>query len=58
MSVSSILGGTVDDGPAPEYFGDLNLDQLVTAVTAGRQEYRLEPIFSARLRDSDAALGH
>jgi hypothetical protein len=54
LSFSSILGAAVDEGPEPEYFGDLNLDQFVTALTAGRQEYRLEPIFSARLRDPDA----
>ncbi|MGH7667385.1 MAG: MutS-related protein [Candidatus Dormibacteria bacterium] len=41
----------------PAYFSDLNLDQLVGAITAGHDEYRLEPFFYGHL-ESEAAVGY
>ncbi len=48
-------GAAVDaDQPEPGHFRDLNFDQIVAAVLAGREEYALEPFFRAPLTDVDA----
>jgi hypothetical protein len=39
---------------APAFFVDLNLDQIIEAVTLGKQEYNLKPIFHVSLKSVDA----
>jgi DNA mismatch repair ATPase MutS len=60
MTFHSILCEKTDDGAkretleAPVFFVDLNLDQIIDAVTAGKQEYNLKPFFNTPLNDIDA----
>lgn len=58
MTFHSILFERRDAVPAesvetPCFFGDLNLDQVVDAVTAGKQDYNLKPFFYTPLHDAD-----
>jgi hypothetical protein len=39
---------------APVFLVDLNLDQIVDAMTAGKQEYNSKPFFYTRVDDIDA----
>lgn len=60
MTFQSILFKRTEDSmkkeilEAPTFFVDLNLDQIIDAVTAGRQEYNLKPFFYISLNDIDA----
>ncbi|MBL7260072.1 MutS-related protein [Paractinoplanes lichenicola] len=44
-------GALPADAPEPGYFPDLQLDQLVDAVVAGRERHNLRPAFRVRLED-------
>ncbi|WP_214471019.1 DNA mismatch repair protein MutS [Mesorhizobium sp. dw_380] len=51
----SIFGEAPEEIPeTPACFVDLNLDQIIAAVTAGREEYELRPFFHASLHGVDA----
>ncbi|MCL4393221.1 MAG: DNA mismatch repair protein MutS [Chloroflexi bacterium] len=59
MTFHSILFETAEDSvdtktQAPDFFVDLNLDQIVDAITAGKQEYNLRPFFYSPLSTTDA----
>ena len=60
MTFHSILFERTEDSikketlEAPDFFVDLNLDQIIDAITAGKQEYHLKPLFYTSLNDIDA----
>ncbi|MDR3532625.1 MAG: DNA mismatch repair protein MutS [Rhodopila sp.] len=60
MTFHSILSPGAPDGVAnertdqPEFFVDLNLDQIVAGITAGKDEYNLTPFFYVSLHDIDS----
>jgi len=59
MSFRSILFEKIDNieketPEAPVFFVDLNLDQIIGAVTGGKQEYNLKLFFYTPLTDIDA----
>jgi DNA mismatch repair protein MutS len=60
MTFRSILNPSRDgDAKAemsepPAYFADLNLDQVVASITAGKQEYNLAPFFYESLKSREA----
>jgi DNA mismatch repair protein MutS len=47
-------GVDVDALEEPDFFGDLNLDQVLEAMVAGREQYELRPFFYAALHDVGA----
>jgi hypothetical protein len=60
MTFHSILFERTEDNikketiEAPVFFVDLNLDQVIDAITARRQEYNLKPFFYTSLNDTNA----
>jgi DNA mismatch repair protein MutS len=60
MTFYSILFEKTEDGvqretlEAPDFFVDLNLDQIIDAITTGKGEYDLKPFFYTSLHDVDA----
>ena len=42
------------EGGQPDFFADLNLDQVLESMTAEREEYELEPFFCTPLHDIGA----
>jgi DNA mismatch repair protein MutS len=62
MTIPSILFEDAERRPPsetsapPAFFADLNFDQIVAAVIAGKDEYNLTPFFYAALHDVDAVL--
>ncbi|MGD0275171.1 MAG: DNA mismatch repair protein MutS [Syntrophales bacterium] len=59
MTFHSILFKNTEDSikketlEAPVFFVDLNLDQIIAAITASRKEYNLNPFFYTSLNDID-----
>ena len=60
MRFESILSGQPGAGSGvselvePDFFVDLNLDQVLRSMTAGREQYDLEPFFYAPMHEVDA----
>ena len=47
-------GAGLGEPEEPDYFADLNLDQVLESMTAGRERYKLEPFFRTPLREAGA----
>ncbi len=60
MTFHSILCEKIEDSihqetpEPPVFFADLNLDQIIDAITAGKEEYSLKPFFYTSLHDIGA----
>lgn len=59
VAVRSVLFDGLDDGTkrespeAPDFLGDLNLDQIIIAITAEWKDYDLAPFYFTQLNDLD-----
>ncbi len=60
MTFGSILFGRAEDAARaacsemPAFFADLHLDQIIEAITGGKQQYNLKPFFYTPLTDIDS----
>ena len=60
MPFRSILFENIEEAPKqdvreePAFFADLNLDQMIEAITAGKREYDLKPFYYESLNDAAA----
>jgi len=48
------IAADIEERPQPVYFTNLNLDQVVASVTAGKDKYTLTPFFRSPLGEIDA----
>jgi DNA mismatch repair protein MutS len=54
LNPSSDVGSSAEVSEPPAYVADLNLDQVVASITAGKQEYNLAPLFDQALKSLEA----
>ena len=54
LTLASDDGQATEQSETPAFFRDLNLDQVVAAITAGKQAYNLAPFFQAPLKTVEA----
>jgi DNA mismatch repair protein MutS len=54
LNPSTNIDAVAEISEPPAYFADLNLDQIVAAITAGKQEYNLAPFFHEPLKSHEA----